>query len=365
MAVRSVYIFWIVYLIQKASSMNIENVFSNDQENPTFEKPVINSRNGQVILGSKNLVYKLSPQLTVLQKRSIGPVSQGVGQTSVNVFVKGLVINKGDSSLILCSTVAQGSCQVLSVDDLSEVKTPYLPSMVSNDPSPNVLFLGSGVGNRTVLYIASWYTLRYGVADTEYLSNSILMLSSRNPQTLKLTTTSSGVQTSIYTRESNETEAHLKFIHGFSYGNFVYFISRFYDKESRITRLCKSNPTIDTLVDFPVVCGKNDHSIVQGADFDEKTGNLYMVFRKMRGEEGRRGLVSSVVCKYRMSDVERQFNLAVNDCHQGKGQLGPYYIHQKVPCPKVSAKVNLQYFTRNLKGSALTLITAHYLSLIH
>lgn len=108
-----------------------------------------------------------------------------------------------------------------------------------------------------------------------------------------------------------------------------------------------------------------DHSIVQGADFDEKTGNLYMVFRKMRGEEGRRGLVSSVVCKYRMSDVERQFNLAVNDCHQGKGQLGPYYIHQKVPCPKVSAKVNLQYFTRYLKGSALTLITAHYLSLIH
>lgn len=352
MALRTVHIVWIIYLIQKVGSMNIENVFSNDQENPTFEKPVINSRNGQVILGSKNLVYKLSPQLTVLQKRSIGPISQEVGRTSVNVFVKGLVINEGDSSLILCSTVSQGSCQVLSVDDLSEVKTPYQPSMVSNDPSPNVLFLGSGVDNKTVLYIASWYTLRYGVADTEYLSNSILMLSSRNPQTLKLTTTSSGVQTSIYTRESNETEAHLKFIHGFSYGNFVYFISRYYDKESRITRLCKSNPTIDTFVDLPVVCGKNDHSIVQGADFDEKTGNLYVVFRKMRGEEGRRELVSSVVCKYRMSEVERQFHRVVDDCHQGQGQLGPYYIHKKVPCPKVSAKVDDPYCSKVPGGFA-------------
>lgn len=187
--------------------------------------------------------------------------------------------------------------------------------MVFNDLFFNVLFLGFGVGNRIVLYIVSWYIFRYGVVDIEYFFNFIFMLSSRNSQILKLIIIFFGVQTFIYIRESNEIEVYLKFIYGFFYGNFVYFIFRFYDKEFRIIRFCKSNFIIDILVDFLVVCGKNDYFIVQGVDFDEKTGNLYMVFRKMRGEEGRRGLVLSVVCKYRMLDVERQFNFVVNDCY--------------------------------------------------
>nr|XP_022299547.1 plexin-A2-like isoform X3 [Crassostrea virginica] len=346
-AVRAVIFYWALCLIQWTTSMHIEHLFTNEQLDPSFDKPVIHPQNGQVFLGSKNQVYKLSPGLTVLQRVSIGPrVPQGE-RNSVNVFVKGLVLNQNDSSLIVCSTIPPGACQILSLDDISQVKTPFGASVVSNDPtSPNVLFLSQGANSEAVLFVASWYAMRYGAEATEYLTNTVPLLSSRDPLTLELTSTPLGDPASIFIRESNNTEAHLRFIYGFSYGNFVYFISRYNLIESRITRLCKSNPSVHTYVDIPVVCGKNGYSVVQGAEFEVTNGELYVVFKKHEGAKWRGGPVSSVVCHYKMSEVERQFNRVVDDCHQGQGQLGPHYIHEEVPCPKVSGKVDNPYCSK-------------------
>jgi hypothetical protein len=324
--------------------MHIEHYFTNDQLIPSFEQPVINTKNGQIILGSKNRVYKLSQDLKlVLQQVNIGPRVPSGQRNSVNVFVKGLVLNEEDGSLIVCATIPPGACQVVSFDNLLDVRRPYNDSVVSNDPtSPNVLFLSKGDDGNSVLYVGSWYGVQYGPQATEYLTRAVPMVSSRDPSTLELLATSSGRQSSVFTKESKNAEPHLKFIYGFSYGNFVYFIARYKLKESRIIRLCKSNLSIDTYVDVPVVCDGSDHSVAQGADFEASSGNLYMVFRKLQGEENRLGLVSSVVCQYKMSEVERQFNRFVDDCHKGQGQLGPYYIHERVQCPTVSEKVNYQ-----------------------
>ncbi|XP_061195541.1 plexin-A4-like isoform X3 [Saccostrea echinata] len=346
----------VLWLVHEITSMHIEHtftLFTNDQSDPSFEKPVIDMENGQVILGAKNRVYKLSPQLKLLQQHNIGPRVPKGQNSSVNVFVKGLVLNKEDSSLIICTTIPQGSCQVVSLDNIVQVKTPYNQSVVSNDPtSPNVLFLGPGINNQTALYVASWYGVQYSPQATKFLTQAVPLISSRNPHTLELTTSPSGDQSSVYTRESNETDPHLRFIYGFSYGNFVYFISRYNGKESRIMRLCKSNLSIDTYVDIPVVCGKNDLSAVQSADFQESSGDLYMVFRKLREQERHLGLVSSVICRYKMSDVERKFNQVVDDCHRGQGQLGPHYIHEKVSCPSTAGKTADPYCSKVPGGFA-------------
>ncbi|XP_048741494.2 plexin-A4-like isoform X3 [Ostrea edulis] len=349
--------FWkpimVLCLLQKISCMHIERAFTNDQLVPSFEKPVINTKNGQIILGAKNRVYKLSPELKLLQQVNIGPRVPAGQQSSVNVFVKGLVLDEEYGSLIICSTIPPGSCQIVSFDNLDEVKRPFNGSVVSNDPtSPNVLFLGEGADGNKVLFVGSWYGVQYGPQATEYLTRAVPLVSSRNPLTLELLTTSSGVQSSVFTKESDETEPHLKFIYGFSYGNFVYFISRYKLKESRIIRLCKSNLSIDTYVDVPVVCDRSDHSVVQDAEFEESSGILYIVFRKLQGEETRLGLVSSVVCQYKMSEVERQFNRVVDDCHKGQGQLGPYYIHEQVQCPTVAGKIVDPYCSKAPDGFA-------------
>ena len=60
-----------------------------------------------------------------------------------------------------------------------------------------------------MLYIGSWYFVQYGPQATKYLPHVVPLVSSRDPNTLELMTTSSGRQSSVFTKESKDAEPHL------------------------------------------------------------------------------------------------------------------------------------------------------------
>ena len=74
-------------------------------------------------------------------------------------LLSGLVIDKGANSIIMCNTLYHGSCEKISLDNITHVTPLGQNSLVPNmaDKSSRV-FIGPGLNKTKALYIGAQYS---------------------------------------------------------------------------------------------------------------------------------------------------------------------------------------------------------------
>ncbi|XP_033646068.1 plexin-A2-like [Asterias rubens] len=134
----------------------------------SFQRMVIDSPSGSLLVASINRLYKLSSDLQVEFEKITGPVADNqacpppprscsVAKTPTNNFNKVLVVDDERHQLIVCGSVYQGTCQILRLEDLNLVERPSREVVTNTEHGTNVAFIAPGTssGSGSVLYTAA------------------------------------------------------------------------------------------------------------------------------------------------------------------------------------------------------------------
>ena len=335
---------FLLYAVPRSLSFRIAGTFrdrcADDCRN--IHQIAINRQTGEVIVGGENVVYKLNQDLDMIQKLQTGPVEDNLAcwppnlpcdkpKRNITNFLKGMVFDYREQSLILCLSAYHGSCMIVDANNITNIKNYVKRSVVTINPTdPDFLFVGKGVDSKDVLYVGSTFDNIF--VSTEY-SNQINHVSSRDLTNLDFSYSDAigGTKISVLPEKKNSEKSTAKFLYGFDHGNFTYFIATRNDRHSTwIIRLCQNDKYFNSYVEIPLSCYAdkfNTYNEAQGAFYEGDSKKLYVVFKK-------NGTNSGALCAFKMEESERLFNVAVENCYNGEGYLGPDYVRLREKCPK-------------------------------
>ncbi|XP_033745577.1 plexin-B-like [Pecten maximus] len=166
-------------------------------------------------------------------------------------------------------------------------------------------------------------------------------ISSRNLKTLEFSYEDSLGGTRISIIPEARLDIPVEFLYGFPYGGFIYFITRQYKSAieymfvTKVIRICQHDKFFSSYTEIELTC-QPEYNFARGAYFDESTEKLYVVFENNEFDmDG-----PSAVCGYNMAETDRLFNLTVEECFNGDGNLGPSHIREPIPCPPKTGETN-------------------------
>ncbi|KAL8618189.1 hypothetical protein ACOMHN_059196 [Nucella lapillus] len=330
--------------------------FRDPEDNP-FQRMVVDEVTGSVYVGGTNRLHRLSASLTLLQSAATGrrednpdcpppvvPCSEP--KALRDGITKGLVIDYNDNSLVVCSTLYHGSCQKLSLKNITNVVRLIHKPLVPNRASSScVLFIGPSIGEEQALYVGAEYSSLGNKAYRDLIPS----ISSRQLTDLKIMYRDQEGSTKKSVLEDLRRSFHVRYVHGFTQGGFAYFLtvqraSNTSDSlVSRIGRVCTQDRYFRSYVEIPFHClnkGIPFH-ILQGADLDASGNRLFAVFGDASEASWTAGKSSSVLCVLEMDEVDAELNRTVQECYAGAGLVGPAHYESSRSCAKTSADVDM------------------------
>ncbi|XP_071128439.1 hepatocyte growth factor receptor-like isoform X3 [Mytilus edulis] len=335
-------------------SMKVEKSYRDQHRLQQF---VVDKNTGEIYIGGQNTLIKLSSDLSVIQKVNNGPKTDNplcpppqipcnLTKNSINSFTKGLVIDYNRSTLILCSNIYQGSCQIRLLQNIAFIeKDIYKPVVGHNPDSSDVLLIAPGF-DKEVLYIGSEYNNINPGGELKVYRDMVPHLSSRDLENLEFSYRDLKGGSKISLLNQYKMDFHVNFLYGFIKGDFVYFIAtqvKALDDntvETKLIRLCQKDKYFHSYVEIPLLCYKDrtqPYTVAKGAFYSETAGNVYVIYEKT----GDKSSSSSALCSYKMADISVRFDSTVDECQKGNGNLGPAHLHPKTPCPKSNEPLSL------------------------
>ncbi|KAK6175621.1 hypothetical protein SNE40_014038 [Patella caerulea] len=349
MAVITLLIFSL--LLSDCMALKILHSF-RDPDSNQFTKLVINKQTGNVFLGALNRLHKLTPNLEIKHSASSGPrmdnpkcpppimpCSEDKGE--LNSQIKGLVIDYSSNSLIMCSSLFHGSCQILALNNITHVKKFVHRPLVPNNHLSCFMFIAPSINNSQALYIANTYS-NYGNKAYRDLVPSI---SSNQLDSLDLMYRDSQGATKLSIRKQYRKNFIVRHLYGFSSGNFVYFVTLQKEKPgskkfvTRINRLCQKDKYFRSFVEVPLQCegpSGEAYDILDGGHFSNDV--LYASFSDTFNTNAN---TKAAICKYSIQEIDAMFDETVTNCYQGNGKIGPEHYIQKHDCSPSTSGVDM------------------------
>ncbi|XP_070183300.1 plexin-A4-like, partial [Littorina saxatilis] len=321
-----------------------------DPEGHPFQELVVDGFTGSVYVGATNRLHRLSPGLTLMQSAATGPREDNPDcpppllpcaepKALTDAVTKGLAVDPSDKTLILCTTLHHGSCQKLSLSNITSVvhlaNTPLVPNEAS---ASSVLFIGPGLeNNKQALYVGAEYSSLGSTAFRDLVPS----VSSRKLSDLTLSYRDQEGDSKKSIKEDLRSSFRVKYVHGFALGDFAYFLT--VQKESltsdklvsRIARVCTRDRYFRSYVEIPLVCqGKSltQYHVLQGVDVDEDSRKVYAVFGEADQASWQEGKSSSVLCVLDVDVADVEFNRTVKECYEGQGRVGPPHYEATRTC---------------------------------
>ncbi|KAG0438065.1 hypothetical protein HPB47_017159 [Ixodes persulcatus] len=296
---------------------------------------------GVVVVGGRNALYKLSPDLELEAKESTGPRPDNPQCTPDPLECpQGRTLTDNDNQVLAtltpayplvlaCGTIWQGICSFhdvqrdlnlsITMDKKSYIN--YVASRVSTVAfyRGHVLFAGSTYDGRPLDYHpfsvsarvlnGSEFELFSSLLPWNYYASSFVNID----QTLK-------------------KSYKVRYVYGTSHDEFAYFVTvqnaglALELFETRIVRVCHNDLTFGTYTELPVSCGSGESTfpIAQAASAGpESQGDdrlLLVAFGRPSGGRMQENDASagSAVCSFRMQDVLHAFYKVIGDCSRGE-----------------------------------------------
>ena len=260
----------------------------------------IDNETNIIFIGGKNIILKASSTLRELKRITTGPSpdyiqcleSQPVcPQESTDNRNKILLIDSANKKLITCGSFKHGVCQGRSLETLSVEISNNNEYVVSNSDLPSVAVIGPSWDGKLALYIAtSWDGKRYGSSFLNFGLNPKPAVSTRNIDGSNVFAVSSNSALDGYSYLGfTDLNYLVKYIYGFTLGDFTYFVSVQETTESYnqkkipkvfstfIIRICQREKNYDSYLELPLKCkGTNGTNFNIGTSaYLTKPGNFF------------------------------------------------------------------------------------------
>ncbi|BFZ10473.1 hypothetical protein BsWGS_13510 [Bradybaena similaris] len=341
----------ILCLLDCALPLEILHTF-RDLEDNSFQLMALDDTTGAVYVGATNRLHRLTSELNLLQSAATGPREDNPEcpppilpcekpKAATDSLTKGLVIDHEHDSVILCTSLFHGSCQILKLSNITSVTSFAQKPSVPNDGSSCVMFLAQGPQNETSLYIGAEYS---AVGDEAY-RDLVPSISSRELKTLELAYRDKEGGTKMSIKQDLRSEFKVRFVAGFPYNGYVYFITvqpkglKSKEKVTKIIRLCQGDRYFRSYIEIPLECqdASSAGMTVAQAASQMEDGRLVVSY----SADSSSTPTSTSLCIYRMEDIDEIFVQTVQNCYNGQGKVGPDHYETIRTCMKTTQTLDL------------------------
>ena len=290
----------VVFLILLPLSCTSFGSFPELQINEELYNIDIDNETNSIFIGGKNTILKASLTLRELKRISSGPLedyiecleSQPVcAPERTDNRNKILLIDSANKKLITCGSFKHGVCQGRSLETLSVEISNNNEYVVSNSDLPSVAVIGPRWDGKLALYIAtSWDGKTYGSHILNVLINPKPAVSTRNIDGPNVFAVSSNSALAAYSYLGfTDLNYLVKYIYGFTLGDFTYFVSvqettESYNQKKNpkvfstfIIRICQRDKNYISYLELPLECkGTNGTNFNIGTSaYLTKPGNFF------------------------------------------------------------------------------------------
>ena len=323
--------------------------FTEENTGASLQTLAIDAHTNAIFVGSMNRVYKLRSNLTLEKEVVTGPKLDDLGchpprtacpqNSPIDNFNKVLLVD-GDQ-LIVCGTVYQGVCDILSVSSLDVLSNSSRTEIsVNTEYGTTVAYIGNGPQDQKTLYVGS--------SSSEWVIASIDGQWTISSRQLPADLTSSSLF-ELYNGDVNSGEKdptiiripsglgsanqafNITYVAGFAANGFSYFValqpklpsipSQYYTK---LARVCQDDDHFYSYIELPLHCygytteGRFLYNVAQSAyvgtvgsdlgspDLQPGTEVLYVVFTQA-DDMTLTPKAKSAVCMYPLSVVDNAF----------------------------------------------------------
>ena len=291
----------VLFLILLALSCTSFGSFLELQLSEELYNIDIDNETNIIFIGGKNIILKASSTLHELKRITTGPLpdyiqcleSQPVcPQERTDNRNKILLIDSANKKLITCGSRKHGVCQGRSLETLSVEISNNNEYVVSNSDLPSVAVIGPRWDGKLALYIAtSWDGKTYGSSRIlSFLIDPKPAVSTRNIDGPNVFATSSNSALTGYSYlQFTDLNYLVKYIYGFTLGDFTYFVSvqettESYNQKKNpkvfstfIIRICQRDKNYFSYLELPLECkGTNGTNFNIGTSaYLTKPGNFF------------------------------------------------------------------------------------------
>ncbi|XP_042148087.1 plexin-B1-like [Ixodes scapularis] len=343
---------WVVALVLLASVHSTAEIVEFEVEHGPLQNVIyLSIDDGVVVVGGRNALYKLSPDLKLEAKKSTGPRLDNPQCTPDPLeCAEGRTFTDNDNQVLTtfgpvyplvlaCGTIWQGICSFHDVRKKLNVSITMDKKLYVNYVASRVSTVALSLGH--ILLAASTYDGR--PFNYHPFSVSARVLNSDGSD-FKLYWLEYYGSSSINISRSLKKSYKVRYVYGTSRDIFAYFIAVHNTGlalelfETRISRVCVTDRTLLTYTELPIRCGRGEFGfpIAQAASagpgFHGGDGLVLVAFGKPSGGRMQENDASagSAVCSFRMDDVHDAFYGAIRECDLGKptSKLSQLY-HQR------------------------------------
>ncbi|XP_033744658.1 hepatocyte growth factor receptor-like [Pecten maximus] len=351
-------------------------VYNVSSDNQPLTQITIDTQNGHLYVGGKNIISHLNPDLNVVQEHVIGPVLDNVNcppspltcsesrKMSPN-HVRVLEINDQKDFILMCGSANQGLCSCLFLKDISSNHTlastdsvnfigttsPSTVSVVFGSPNrislstEKVLYVAMGLDNRDVQFRPKIMSTReFHDADSSW---SLLYYVQQSTHGTYLTAD-----------DSVQDLFQSYYIYSFEYRDYIYHISvqmrdPFGNRTennvfvSKIIQICKDDVAYASYTELPLQCEHNGKIYEIATDaflaeaprlppvWDKKLFVTFGVNRQLNpNPEENEG---SVMCFFDFDEIVGNLSVLQKDCFNGNAIQPAWVYGRKLVSPKMCA----------------------------
>ncbi|XP_033744657.1 hepatocyte growth factor receptor-like [Pecten maximus] len=351
-------------------------VYNVSSDNQPLTQITIDTQNGHLHVGGKNIIIHLNPDLNVVQEHVIGPVLDNVNcppspltcsesrKMSPN-HVRVLEINDQKDFILMCGSANQGLCSCLSLNNVSSNHTLVAkdsvnfigttsPSTVSvvfgspnqqSDSTDKVLYVAMGMDHRDVQFRPKIMSTR----EFNYIDSYWSLLYYVHQKTLG---------TYLTADDSVQDLFQSYYIYSFEYRDYIYHISvqmrdPFGNRTennvfvSKIIQICKDDVAYASYTELPLQCEHNGKLYEIATDafladapkllkaWDKKLFVTFGVNRQLNpNPEENEG---SVMCFFDFSDILSKLLALQKDCFLGNAIQPAWVYGRDITAPKMCA----------------------------
>ena len=314
---------------------------------------------GTLYIGGTNYLYKVNSNLDIEETEETGPQMDNVSclypksdscekKIPFNSYVKTLLIDKANQSLIHCTSLFQGSCEKRLLSSLTMTFSTTKPIVANNQSATTVAFIASGPGTEPYYSDAFYVGVSWTNTGLKYARALVPTFASRRLSDFEFVY--SYFSTGSYKKidDLNRETFPVRYIYGFSSDKFSYMatVQKENTKSERFTskliRVCQNDKKFYSYAELELRCHTKGtmYNLLQVAHIGKPGQKLAEVLGLSTNEEVLFGMFmigadpamppqkqESVMCVYKMRDIRKVFTRNIKSCFEGIGNIGPDYMY--------------------------------------
>lgn len=338
-----------------------------------FQNAVMDTRTRKIYVGAKNRLYEFDENLEVLTEVKTGPVKDNhvcpvrkyqceeKREEITQSYSKALLIDYENNHLIHCVSLYQGACYKGDISNIKNLEEIIIEDalVANNDTATTFAFITPGPIEDENGHYANVINIGVQYTNKGFQRDRVYCFATRKLSNFELVYKDLFYKSATILDPSNRELFPIKYVYGFGSERFSYMVT--VQKPSpttesvitKIFRVCQEDLHYYSYAEVQLQCWHNGalYNLAQTA-YLGKAGTQLAKLLNIRDTEdvlyvsfsiglprSSNPTEDSALCVYPMRTVRRVFSENIQACFKGKGNTGPGYFYDAVPCKNTPVSI--------------------------